>query len=120
MKPFPELFELVDFFECEPILYDPEGDWYYNHLTFKTIRNNERIECELEPADSVLNFRWFQEEREVLNVRLQTVRELRIETRGGNEILRATLFSESPDIGPLLIIQIKPSVHIYLEMKENY
>jgi hypothetical protein len=50
---FPELFELISFFEVEPAIPDQSVDWYYNHLVFTTVRRRDRVECQLEPSGNV-------------------------------------------------------------------
>jgi len=115
MKPFPDKFELISFFESRPALLDPHVDWYYNHLTFITTDNADRIECEIEPANLLMKLRWYRDGSELVNLNLEVVTGLKIENRGGKESLRAT-FSETSGIGSLLI-QLKPSIHVFMELK---
>lgn len=112
MDQFPELFELISFFESEPVLAKAGES-----LTFLAVRDRDRIECEIGRADSTLKLRWSQGERELVNLDLDIVTGLRIENREGKEIMRGTLISPTPEIGRLLIVQLKPSIHIRLEIK---
>jgi hypothetical protein len=115
MKPFPEKFELISFFECEPILLDSNVEWYYNHLTFITTNSSDRIQCEIEPANLLMTVKWYRDESELLSLNLEVVTALRIEQHGDKELLRAT-FSETSGIGSLAM-QLKPSIHIFMELK---
>jgi hypothetical protein len=115
MNPFPEKFELISFFECEPELLDSHVEWHYNHLTFITSARGNRIECEIEPANLLMKLRWYRDGCELLNLNLEVVTGLKIENQGGKELLRAT-FSETSGIGSL-VIRLKPSIHVFMDLK---
>jgi hypothetical protein len=43
MKPFPDEWKLLDLFEVEPRLLDPDVPWAYNEMTFETVRGSARL-----------------------------------------------------------------------------
>jgi hypothetical protein len=115
MKPFPEQFELISFFESEPVLCDTHVGWFYNQLKFVTVRDRDRIECEIEPANLILKVRWYKNESQLLDLTLEGVTGLEIQTSGGKEFMRAKL-SETSGMGSL-IVQLKPTIQIFMEVK---
>lgn len=113
---FPELFELIGFFEAEPVLTDQSEEWYYNHLAFTTVRGRDRIECEMEPSNFLIKLRWYQDEKEMLDLILETMTSLTIETQGGLEVMRVRFSSEEG----LLIVELKPLIHFSLHLKDTH
>jgi hypothetical protein len=115
MNPFPEQFELISFFESEPTLYDPSVPWFYNHLGFVTVRNRDRVECEIEPSDLIFRLRWYRDDIQLLNLNLEVVTGMEVESREGKEVMRVK-FSETSGIGSL-ILQLEPVTHVFIELK---
>ena len=113
MKPFPEKYELIGFFESEPVLADLKDPWEYNHLTFLTARGRDRVECEIEPAEMVLHLTWIKNGSEIVNVNIESATGIQVENREGRESMRVTF---SSDRG-VLVLQLKPVVHVFMELK---
>jgi hypothetical protein len=87
IEPFPLEHELLSFFEVEPTLTDRDAPRYYNRLTFVSVRGSDRIECEIEPADEIVEFRWVQDGVQRIWLKLESVDSMRVETSSGVETL---------------------------------
>ena len=111
--PIPDSFELISFFETEPVVDFPDDGWEYNHLTFVVIQGNERLVCEMEPAELIFNLKWYDGETERFNLNLGTADGLAIEKTAGRELLRVT-FSDNTGV---LMLQLKPRIHIFIATK---
>ena len=117
MNPFPENWELIEFFESEPLLLDPApaAGWFYNRLTFETVRGEDAVRCEIEPGYRTLQFVWSRAGRELVSLDMRAISGLSIEKHGDKEIL-AAMFQE--DFLLPLRIQLKPTVHVFWGTKE--
>src|SRR5205807_3947798 len=89
MKPFPEDHELVGFFEAEPKLTDRDVPWFYNRLTFATVRGHDRIVCDIEPGYGELVVSWDRSGKSVGRFSLSEVASLHVTSTGGEEFLVA-------------------------------
>lgn len=107
MKPFPEEWELLSLFECEPVLDDPEVPWAYNRLTFDTKRGSDRILCVIEPGYCCLDFTWWHNTTKHLALKLRSVQGITVASGGGIEFFVATFRDEC--LLPLRL-QLKPSI----------
>ena len=110
MNPFPENWELLEFSEAEPQLADPGGVWFYNRVTFSTIRGEDEVRCAIEPAEYVLDLQWCRGGKELVSLAVRRVRGLMIEKNSGKEVLVVTL--DNDHLLPLRV-QLKPSVHVF-------
>jgi hypothetical protein len=117
VNPFPESWELIEFFEGEPILLDPDppSNWFYNRLTFETVRGEDSIRCEIEPGDHALRLAWARAGKELVALDVRGVSGLSIEKWADKEILVASFDRDSL---LSLRIQLKPSVHIFWGTRE--
>jgi hypothetical protein len=109
MDPFPEQWELISLFESEPTLLDPEVPWFYNRVAFVLQRDDERIECDIEPADHMLDFRWSIQDRTV--VRLQLANVVGLVVRQTPESEGLTITTSGAELGSLYI-QVSPEVGV--------
>lgn len=50
LRNFPEDYELIGFFDAEPVVLDPEVPWIYNTLEFSTNRNGIEIRARISPS----------------------------------------------------------------------
>ena len=89
MDPFPDEWELLALFECEPTITDRDVPWFYNCLKFETKRGADEIRCEIEPGYGILKLHWWQRGKEKLTLELYWVAGLRIVTGGGRDYLIA-------------------------------
>lgn len=110
MKSFPEEYELIDIFECEPQIMDKKLPWFYNSLKFILNRNKDLIELELEPSIGLVKIVWSQSERQLMSLHLENVMGLEIEKNKGIENLHI-IFRGENFVNPL-ILQLKPEIHI--------
>lgn len=110
MHRFPNDYELIQLFECEPALTDGNVPWCYNHLAFTSVRGRDRIECEIEPAEEVLQFRWYMENLERVNLDLRSVSGIRVNLTNEEESLSA-FFPRRSGLRTL-VIQLKPRIRI--------
>jgi hypothetical protein len=70
MNPFPQEWELLSLFECEPTIVDRGVPWEYNCLIFETSRGKDHIRCEIEPGYETIKLQWWQEKNDVLTLDL--------------------------------------------------
>lgn len=112
MNPFPENWELIELFEAEPELANPElgSNWAYNTLTFSTVRNEDRVRCVIEPGESFLQLEWSRNGKEIVSLVVRWVSGMTIEGSNGKEVL--VVIFDSERLLPLRV-QLKPSVHVF-------
>lgn len=111
MDPFPQEHELIAFFECEPTLLNNNGCWFYDRLTFDSVRGQDRIVCMIEPASEILHFKWTQDDIERINLALNWVNGIQLKTGGGVEQLQLSFRSCDLDS---ITIQLKPFIAMEL------
>jgi hypothetical protein len=109
MDPFPEQWELISLFEGEPTLLDPDVPWFYNRVAFVHQRDDERIECAIEPAEHALDFTWSIDDRIV--VRLQLANVVGLVVRQTPESEGLTITTSPAKLGSLYI-QVSPDVGV--------
>ena len=78
MRPFPEDYELLGFFEVEPKVLDPEIPWAYNELFFTSTAPNGVLETKMESGHEVIEFKWFQNGNLSLHLNLVGVSKIEI------------------------------------------
>ena len=87
MNLFPEEWELLSLFECEPTISERDVPWFYNRLTFETKRGSDEIHCEIEPAYETVNITWWHGGKEKVKLELHWVGGLQVVTGGGIDYL---------------------------------
>jgi prepilin-type processing-associated H-X9-DG protein len=107
MNPFPNEWELLALFECEPVILDPNVPWAYNHLTFTSQRGQDSIVCVIEPGYSVVNFTWRYWRDVRVHLDLHWVQGIVIETGGGRDAMNLTFLDGH--LRPLTL-QLKPHI----------
>ena len=110
MKIFPDQYELIGLFECEPVLADAKVPWTYNRLQFTRTIADSTVECIIEPGYETLRFRWSLRGSEVMDLDLRWVSGLTVESEQGCEALVAQ-FRDRSGVSPLRI-QLTPSIHV--------
>jgi len=109
MKPFPELHELLGFFEVEPSISERDVPWFYNRLTYETVREENRIHCWIEPGYGQLCLIWIRGEVLVARLELDDVASLHVESERGVEKLIAKFAATNiRDFE----FQLKPTIHV--------
>jgi hypothetical protein len=111
IEPFPQDWQLIGLFECEPSLLDPGVPWVYNRLRFLSVRDQERIECEIEPASEIVEIRWWQSGLLRLHLDLRWVRSLVVEESSEREALVAEFRYGRGFVYPL-VLQLRPNVSV--------
>ena len=109
MEPFPEQYDLIALFECDPVLADKDVPWSYNHLTFRTDRGSDQIVCQIEPGYHTLKFEWKQDGQRLVLLDLNWVAGIATELDDHAEAL-VTMFRDQ-NLKPLRI-QLKPHVSL--------
>lgn len=109
MDPFPEPYELIGLFECDPVLTDAEIPWAYNSLRFDTVRGTDHVVCEIQPGYEVVRLEWTRDRVEIVRLELNSVQGLIVETVGGREALIGCF--RDPTIEPFHL-QLRPNVHL--------
>jgi hypothetical protein len=89
MDLFPPDYELIGFFEVEPTILDRGVSWFYNRLTFVTLRGHDRIVCDIEPGYQQIVVSWDREGQSVGRFSLSEVQSLQLTSKNGNEFMTA-------------------------------
>lgn len=118
MNPFPKDHELVSLFESEPRVLDNEVPWYYNSLFFSLVRNNDRIECIIEPAYSTISFRLMIENRLIYNLHFENIEGMEIEKSKEKEFLKIIFNDE--DTVKILLLETKPNINLISTNDKNF
>ncbi|MBP0030795.1 hypothetical protein [Roseofilum sp. Guam] len=86
MEPFPDLYELISFFEVEPNITDPDIiPWFASTLTFENHFADNKIQVAIEPADECIRFNWSKENVPILLLNLEEVESLVIRNERNRE-----------------------------------
>jgi hypothetical protein len=84
----PELGELEAFFGVAAVpAYGNEAGWYYDRLRFALGDDSSRVVCEVEPADRAFSVLHVESGRRVIDVSLQHVVSLDLESSAGTKTL---------------------------------
>jgi hypothetical protein len=104
----PEDYELIAFFEVEPVILDPGVPWLYNTLTFLTSRDEFEVRLQISPSYGHLTLHLKLAGRDLLGLDLQHVDAIRLESRNGDDVLFVSCEPRSS-----FALQLKPHVHIF-------
>lgn len=113
MDPFPQDWELISLFECEPEVALPDAPWDYNQLSFVSRRGDDHIVCEItaRSEELTLTFRWWHRGTEHISLQLDSVRGLVVEMTPEQETLVVFFPQGSVFVHPLRI-QLKPFISL--------
>ena len=107
MERCPELIDLEVFFgSVAAARYGNEGGWYYDHLTFRRVTPDECTTFTIEPAEDAVSVAYSRAGAEVVNVSLQHVVALDIESSAGRQVLVGRV--AAPKLEQLLKLQFSP------------
>lgn len=97
MKEIPEEFELLSFFEVEPVKSDKDSDvpFYYNLLTYVIENDNEKIEVHISPSYGDIEIFWAQNSILKFNWRLYDIETLKIVRKDDHDCLIIAFESEN-------------------------
>lgn len=110
MDPFPKEFELIGFFESDPEISERDVPWFYNRLTFKTIRGDDSIICSIEPGYGEIDLIWRKYGIEIAIFALRDVSALFINLSSGGEFMTAKFrYEDTLDF----IFHLKPDVKMH-------
>jgi len=109
MRPFPENYELVSFFENEPTILDHDIPWAYNELTFESKSENGILVVNMISGYEIMEINWIQDKRKVLHLVLNGVMSLRIEDESNCNTLIAGFRNSEVDE---LVIRVRPVISI--------
>lgn len=86
MEPFPDLYELISFFEVEPYIASADViPWFASTLTFENLLGDNQIRVDIEPADECIRFNWSKENVQILSLHLDEVESLVIRNERNRE-----------------------------------
>ena len=111
MDPFPEDWELLSLFECEPETDD------YQFKRFDTTIQDDRIWCEIWRDELELKLKWWKNDDLRLDLDLRWVAGMQVETLKGCDAMNIT-FRESCLLP--LRFQLKPFISLSWGTKWNY
>ena len=110
----PELYELIDIFECEPYFSDSADiPWYYKSLGFTLNRGEETLIVSMEPAVGRFDFKHYLGKRLLSHFHLENSMELRIEKIHEKEVIHI-IFQEHEDMDSFYI-ETKPYISIHCD-----
>jgi len=97
MKERPEEYELLSFFEVEPIKSDKDSEvpFYYNLITYVIENDSEKIEVNMSPSYGDIEIFWTQNNILKFNWRLYDIETLKIEKKDGHDCLIITFTAEN-------------------------
>ena len=78
MRPFPDDYELIGFFESEPEVLDPNVPWAYNELKFESKASNGVLHTVMQTGTEVLELKWYQDDQLIVYLDLVGVSQLEI------------------------------------------
>ena len=87
MDPFPEEWELLAFFESEPVILDPGIPWRYNELRFETRRGGDTFHCVIVGDYGRIKFQWWYRDELRVDLNLNWVRGMTIANGGGRDAM---------------------------------
>jgi hypothetical protein len=107
---FPEEHELLTFFEAEPTVLDPQVPWFYNTLTFATVRGGFEVRCEISPSYGKLRLSVTLAHQVIVDVDVRGITAFELESRAGRETLCASVQAGAGR--DVFVLQLKPTVHV--------
>lgn len=110
VNPFPEDFELLSIFECEPEVLVADVPWFYNTLTFRGERDGLKYLIKLSPAYGDLEVRIGDPNQPITHLSITEVSTLRLHEGHGEAVLMAS-FSDDSGRG-ILKIRLRPQLSI--------
>lgn len=109
MEPFPEIHELVGFFESEPDISNRDVPMFYNRLSFVYHRDGDIVACAIEPGYGEIDITWRRDGRELASFALRGIESLEVIGAPGPESLIAR-FSQNSILD--FVLHTKPDLRI--------
>jgi hypothetical protein len=85
MKQFPDLHQLISFFEVEPDMTDTDVPYFYNKLIFQNSFGDDNIRVEIEPAFEQIQFSWIKKNITMISLHLEKIESLFIQNERNTE-----------------------------------
>lgn len=101
MNTFPDEYELLSFFECEPEKTDIDVPFYYNQMSYTIKDDLNEYEFQISPAYGDLSVFWKEKGKLVLQWNFHNIEKLQIEKNNNSEYLILSFRSE--DLSDCLI-----------------
>jgi hypothetical protein len=108
MKRCPDVDQLNRFFGGTHVLVHLDVQEEYNTHRFERVDGNERIVCEVLPAEYQFQFMWWVSGRLALDLKLQGVQSIDISRSAGDETLIGNVDAEG--LRQLFKLQVSPNV----------
>jgi len=112
MRPFPEDYELIGFFECEPEVLDSNVPWAFNQLKFESKSKNGTLIVEMETGTEVMRLKWFQDGNIIVNLDLVGVCQLEIGGPSNNNKDNTLIAGFRDKNVDALVLKIRPFISI--------
>ena len=109
MKNFPENYELVSFFECEPDILDDDIPWEYNEITFHSKSENGTLDVKMYMGSEKMSVVWSQNKKNVLDLSLSGTQTIEVIDQSKMDTLIVKFRS---DTVKNLVIKIRPFISI--------
>lgn len=108
MKRCPEIDQLNGFFGGTHVQVYPDAPEEYNTHRFERVSGNERIVCDVLPAEYEMHFIWWVSGLIALDLKLQGVQSLDISRSAGDQTLIGNVDTEG--LRQLFKLQVSPTV----------
>ncbi|GGE44885.1 hypothetical protein GCM10007421_18820 [Halopseudomonas oceani] len=109
-REYPEEYEFVGFFECEPQMTDSDVPWCYNTAAYTTVRNGLRVECTISPGYGDMDLLVLNGEEQLVRLSVNHIQKIEFEATAESEKMIVE-FNEGTILHPL-ILQLKPTVNV--------
>ncbi|MBL9123426.1 MAG: hypothetical protein JNG90_07315 [Planctomycetaceae bacterium] len=100
-------WELLGFFECEPVLLEPNETWWGNTATYEYRSGNQRVVFSVSPAYRDFTFELHVDGRLVFIVSALSVLDIRISRFADGEAVEI-LYSDSQR----MTLQLRPEIQV--------
>ena len=110
MRPFPEEYELIGFFETEPEVLNPGIPWAFNELIFRTESLNGTLVARMTAGSELLNLEWKQGGEVAAQLDLKGVQSLYVgDGKNGHPINTLVAVFRDPNVSALSVT-IRPRI----------
>ncbi|MDJ1183220.1 hypothetical protein [Roseofilum casamattae] len=123
MNPFPDLHELIRFFEVEPEPTDDNIPCFYDGLTFQNNFGDDRIRVDIVPSYGEIDFDWTKNNIPIASLQLREIEALILRNEWNpetNERTIETLVATFRDKTRYLDFGLRLQPHIQIRWGNKY
>lgn len=116
-REFPQEHELLWLFETEPVLREPDEEWYCTTLTFAVTQDLRQLCCTLTPYRGEMTLALEQGTQPILKLELSNIVSTKVVEKDKTNFLEI-VFAGHMKVKPL-ILQMKPRISVQWGMLQN-